>query len=304
MKQLTMLVGPPGSGKSTYSKNLIHDDGDHGLSTVYVNQDSQRKEHFTIFDQAIFDGKNIVVDRMGFSKSQRARYLDVARSKGYTSKIVVLHESYNTCLERCRKRFGKHETINDEQSARGALNTFFTKYERPAKDEANELVFLYPEGDKPSAVIFDLDGTLCDVSHRRHFVQNIVGQKKDWQSFFRGMVDDAPNLWCAELVESMSKNHVIVYCSGRPDSWRSHTVEWLKKHNLFEFKNDDTNCDFHLYMRPRSDSRDDSLVKEVILDFEILTRFKPFFMVDDRRRVVDMWRSRGFVCLACDEGNF
>lgn len=44
--------------------------------------------------------------------------------------------------------------------------------------------------------------------------------------------------------------------------------------------------------------------REIILDFEILTRFTPYLMIDDRKRVVDMWRKRGFVCLQCAEGHF
>lgn len=294
-----MLAGPPGSGKSTYARSLIYDDGDHGLATIYVNQDSQSKKHLDIFQEAIDSEKDIVLDRMNFSKGQRARYLDVARSRGYVIKIIVFHENYNTCLERCRNRFGKHETINDEQSARGALNTFFTKYERPTQDEADKIEFQYPEGDKPSAIVIDLDGTLCDVAHRRHFVRR--EGKKDWSGFFKGMVDDVPNKWCADIVKSMSNEHTIVYCSGRPDNWRPHTVEWLKKYDLCDVNGSD---DFHLYMRSRNDSRDDRIIKEMLLDFEILTRFKPYFTIDDRKRVVDMWRSRGYTCLHCDEGEF
>lgn len=57
-------------------------------------------------------------------------------------------------------------------------------------------------------------------------------------------------------------------------------------------------------MRPRNDYRRDDIVKEIILDFEILTRYTPIFMIDDRTQVVEMWRRRGFVCLQCAKGNF
>lgn len=294
-KQIILLVGPPGSGKSTLAKKY------EAEGYTYVNQDKQGKGHLEVFNRALIAGENILVDRMNFSKGQRQRYVEGAKAKGYMVTIVVLHENYYTCYNRIVGRFGNHETINDEQAARGALNTFFTKYERPTEEEADIRLFLYPEGEKPSAIICDLDGTLCDVAHRRHFVRR--EGKKDWQGFFAGMVDDIPNEWCGELLKKMSKDHTIVYCSGRPDNWRPHTVEWLKKFDLFDFRNN-ANPDFHLYMRSRQDSRQDNIVKEIILDFEILTRFTPYFMIDDRQQVVDMWRSRGYVCLQCDQGDF
>lgn len=53
--KLTLLVGPPGSGKSTFAKKRIEEDGDHGAATVYVNQDSQGKQgHQEIFRNALY----------------------------------------------------------------------------------------------------------------------------------------------------------------------------------------------------------------------------------------------------------
>jgi predicted kinase len=304
MPKLILMVGPPGSGKSTLAKSLIYDDGDHGLGTVYVNQDSQQKEgHLIRFNQALGLGKNIIIDRMGFSKAQRDRYLDPAKVKGYETEIVVLHQPYRVCLERCLARTG-HETIKDETSARAALATFFGKYERVQDSEADKVTRIWPEGHKPLAVISDLDGTLCNVDHRLHFVRKPKGDKKDWKSFFDNIIYDGLNKWCADILNAMSKEHIIVYCSGRPDDRRSDTVAWLQENDLFDFENGGPNYDFHLYMRPRNDSRDDSIVKEIILDFEILTRFTPYFFIDDRKRVFEMWRRRGFTCLACANGDF
>lgn len=293
MKKLYLMVGPPGSGKSTYSRHLV------SSGAIYVNQDLQGKDHINLFNVAVANDMDIVVDRMGFSKGQRNRYLDPAKARGYETEIIVIHQPYKVCYERCVAR-KDHATIKDSSTASAALNTFFTKYERVTDDEANVIKRVFPEGDKPSAVICDLDGTLCDVSHRRHFVRRPEGVKKDWQGFFKGMVDDKPNKWCGDLLHAMHKaGQQIVFCSGRPDNWRKETTEWLQKYGFFNFGHD-----FYLYMRPRGDSRDDTIIKEIILDFELLTRFTPYFMIDDRKRVVDMWRSRGYTCLACADGDF
>lgn len=302
MPTLTLLVGPPGSGKSTFAKKYCAETG-----VTYINQDAQGKEHLTLFEAALMSGKDIVVDRMGFSKSQRSRYLNPAKEKGYTTRIKVLHQSYKVCFERCMDR-QNHETIKDENNARAALNLFFTKYERVTDDEADEVTRVWPEGHKPSAVICDLDGTLCNIDHRLHFVRKPQGDKKDWKNFFYNMYDDVPNQWCADILKGLSEEHKIVFCSGRPDNYKRDTVDWLKKYEFdklnTEMRGFNTIYDFQLYMRPRGDQRDDSLVKEIILDFEILSRFTPYFMIDDRKRVFEMWRKRGFTCLACADGEF
>jgi AAA domain len=299
MKDITVLCGPAGSGKTTYRKLLQRNDP----SVVVVSQDEAGRDgHLKIFEEAISLGQNIVIDRMSFDKKQRARYLTSAKEAGYTTKIVVLHENKATCLERMLNRKG-HETIQDEKSARGALHTFFTKYERPTPDEADEVVFVYPEGHKPTAVLCDLDGTLCNIDHRLHFVQG--SGKKDWKNFLYNIPGDEVNLWCKTLIASMELNGLqIVYCSGRGSEYRGETKRWLQDNDLYlQCTNLDDGKE-HLYMRERGDHRTDYIVKEIILDFEILTRFTPLFAIDDRKQVVDMWRRRGITCLQCAEGNF
>lgn len=290
MKNITLMVGPAGAGKSTLARQYK----DNGY--VYINQDSQGRQHLDLFEKAIKAGEDVIIDRMGFTKQQRSRYLDLAKKNEYKTEIVVLHQSYDVCLQRCITRQG-HETIKEETAAHSALNMFFSKYERVTNNEANVVRRLWPEGNKPLAIVCDLDGTLCNVEHRRHFVKKPEGERKDWKGFFDAMSEDGLNGWCQDILKVMAfvRNHNIVLCSGRPDNYKRETVAWLKKHEIVY---DD------LFMRLRSDSRHDNVVKENILDFEILTRYTPYFMIDDRDQVVKMWRSRGYTCLQCDEGNF
>lgn len=147
--------------------------------------------------------------------------------------------------------------------------------------------------DKSKAIIVDLDGTLCDLEHRVHHVR---AQKKNWKEFFALMVHDKLNHWCYELMEAMgARGYKIIFVTGRDETYRSHTEEWLKKHNVkYE----------HLYMRSAIDFRPDSDVKEEIYLEKIEQDYQVLFVVDDRKSVVERWRKLELVCLQCAPGDF
>lgn len=290
VKHLVLLIGPAGSGKTTYALEKVKE------GYTRISQDDLGKVlHWTDFQIEVGLQNNIVLDRMNFSVLQRQKYVELARSNGYKITFVVFHVPYDICLERCLKR-ENHPTIKTEENARSALNTFFTKYEKPLAGEGDEVINLGWEAPyKPQAIICDLDGTLCDLEHRRHFVRD--GQK-NWPAFFSAMEDDKCNEWCKDIIERYQwghNGHRIILCSGRPEDYRTPTESWLTKHEIPYDK---------LLMRPKKDSREDSIIKEIILDFEILPRYNVLFSIDDRDQVVSMWRKRGITCLQCDYGDF
>lgn len=294
MKQLIVLVGPPGSGKSTLAKQYEAD------GFVRVSQDDMGKAgHLAIFHLGIEHGKSMVIDRMGFSRQQRQGYLEHAKKNGYETHIVVVHLGRSECYKRIVARIENegHPTIMDTSSANSALNTFFSKYERPTSAEADNVQFVYPGGEKPEVVVCDLDGTLCNLDKRLHHVRTEPGVKKNWKAFFEELSNDEPNMWCFHMMHAFAETGTgVVYASGRPDDYKRKTEAWLEEKNL----------DLHqaLYMRCRGDHREDFIAKEIILDFEILTRWTPIMFIDDRQQVVDFWRSRGYTALQCAKGDF
>jgi phosphoglycolate phosphatase-like HAD superfamily hydrolase len=145
-----------------------------------------------------------------------------------------------------------------------------------------------------SAIIIDLDGTLCDVSHRLHLVK---GTPKNWPAFFDACVDDTPNEAVVALYHmARDAGHLILYVSGRPETHRAETEAWLEEHGL--------NVYAELLMRPASDRRQDAIVKRELYERHIAGRYKILFTVDDRAQVVRMWRALGLTCFQVAEGDF
>jgi len=148
--------------------------------------------------------------------------------------------------------------------------------------------------DEPiEAVIFDIDGTLANVDHRRHFVE---GKKKDFEAFYNAMDKDSVNSPVCGLINMYYLNdwHVII-CTGRPEEYREITVKWLKDKGIFYRE---------LHMRQNEKKYEpDFKVKQEMLN-EITKHRKVHVTVDDRKQVVDMWRKNGIMCFQVDEGNF
>lgn len=161
------------------------------------------------------------------------------------------------------------------------------------------------------AVCFDIDGTLANIEHRRHFV---ASKPKNWKAFSKGMIDDLPNDDIIWLMRLMYQDGVeILIASGRSEEDRQTTVEWLQKNGIFTTLDVAEDWDvvakakvvYHkLYMRPAEDYRPDDVIKSEILDQMIEDGFEPTMAVDDRDKVVEMWRSRGLRCLQVAPGAF
>jgi FMN phosphatase YigB (HAD superfamily) len=144
---------------------------------------------------------------------------------------------------------------------------------------------------KEEIVIFDIDGTLADVSERIHHLQK---NPKNWKAFFRGMAQDRAIRSMVRLCNILHQTDVrIVLCSGRSEEHRTETVQWLEKQNV----------KYHeLRLRPDGDRRSDVMIKREMLSG--IDKGKVLFVVEDRNRVVQMWREEGLVCLQCAPGEF
>ena len=133
--------------------------------------------------------------------------------------------------------------------------------------------------------IFDVDGTLMDINHRRKYVE---GEQKDWKKFFEYMEFDTIRDDVFHLAHALHKDgYVIIVCSGRNEKHREITEKQLAFGKL-EYQ--------ALMMRGDADYRPDWEVKREMLAEIRNSGFDPKISVDDRPSVVSMWRDHGLTC--------
>jgi phosphoglycolate phosphatase-like HAD superfamily hydrolase len=141
--------------------------------------------------------------------------------------------------------------------------------------------------------IFDIDGTIADLSHRLPHIQK---DPKDWDGFFAACKDDAPIQHTIKLaIDVALAGANIVYVSGRSDQCREATETWLREHALPEGR---------VYMRKAGDHRPDFKVKVELLEQLRAEGHSPVMAFDDRNSVVKMWRELGIPCAQVADGDF
>ena len=149
---------------------------------------------------------------------------------------------------------------------------------------------------KKDIVIFDLDGTLAIIDERRQKAMKPNGEL-NWDKFSSDELikTDLPNTPVIKTAKLFHQNGFKVYVlSGRSDKTKKVTTQWLKKYDVpFDV----------LKMREKNDTRPDEVIKkEFVVELPILENI--FLILDDREKVVKMWRSLQFPCFQVNEGLF
>ena len=137
MKQLIVLVGLPGSGKSTICAPLERQ------GYVRISQDDQGKEgHKELFKQNLELGKDMIIDRCNFDKKQRGRYLEPAKQAGYKTSIIWLQVGPEECIKRINGRESHPNLAKGNTKISEVVYMFDKMFVTPTLDEADEVIVL------------------------------------------------------------------------------------------------------------------------------------------------------------------
>lgn len=277
MAKMIIMRGLPASGKSTLAKQLMEDSGNlvrinkdllrtmlHFDKFSGKNESLTRLAAFVVTECFLTAGKSVIIDDTNLNPKTLQNWVDLA--KHHEAKIE--YQDIETPVEECIAR--------DASREKHVGKTVIQKMALQYKD--------YLKGEK--VVVCDLDGTLCDIKHRLHFVKGV--EKKDWKGFFENIPGDfvRPEVYhdLLEVLLSGEKPYKLILVSARPEDHRKATEKWLEDNFSYEYT--------ALIMREAHDSRPDTEVKSDIYD-KYLRKLDIVKIFDDRPSVIRMWREKG-----------
>lgn len=274
------MKGLPACGKSTRAEEIMRADG----NAVRVNKDLMRTMlHFDKFNgknegltrfavrhlarEFLLDGKNVIVDDTNLNEGTMQSWKDLAKETQNTKVEVI--DMTDVPVELCVMRDAQREkyvggTVIKNMAIKNGLKTF-------------------PQG---SVVLCDIDGTIADIEHRRHFVQVPEGEKKDWKGFFGAMDKDAVRKDVQKiLIDKYNEGKTIIFMSARPDNYKDVTLKWLEDNHL--------TFAYTVIMRQASDKRPDTDVKRDMINAHFPDKGVIDAIIDDRPSVLRLWHEMG-----------
>ena len=334
--ELLIYSGLPASGKTSAAFEWVAEDPTHRSRVNYddlriklfgstwrfnwEDEARMKKEADDITRTYLEGGYSVVIDNTNLTEHERNHWTALGESCGASIAFQDFDTSTDVCIQR--------DKIREKRVGRAVIEWMALSYGFLDLNNRDE----YPN----DFIICDVDGTLADGSHRKHFVEapEDVGQfhkldcsllgkclvwpyikdtrckecgggfRKDWYSYLTRCADDAPIEPIFEALKRLSGEAVgsikydILVVSGRPiDLCGIATEDWLDRWFM-----EHGMTYRHLFMR-RNGKFPDYEVKQAILDLLPKERIK--YVLDDRASVCNQtWRANGLTCLQVAEGNF
>lgn len=299
--QILILVGAPGSGKSTFARYFIRTEE----NWMRISRDDFRMMHFSNSNLSPRE-ENSITDMVdgaitGLLRKRTNVLIDATHCKA--EYIVHYIEKFNhladisfkifdldaqIIAERCDRRnkeTGKYISQSVQNRYIKELRSLKKSFDfsmRPKVDRRESL--MQQNSSLPKAVICDLDGTLALMDDRDPFDASHADK-------------DGLNESVANTLKLFSKDgYQILLVSGREDKFEEPTIRFLEMHNISYDR---------LLMRKSKDYRKDSIIKREIYDKAIKDKYYIEFVLDDRNQVVDLWRQElGLSCFQVNYGDF
>jgi predicted kinase len=300
---LNIFRGLPGTGKTTRARRLRSVQGgvlagrDH-FRALYgtehnpgdrVIEEQINQLQASLILHALSVGDHVYVDDMNLRSRYVRRLLELARQQ---DAQVVIHDLTNVSVETAALQ------AENPDRARPVSEAVITDLHRrfiKGREYPLPVPQLAPEtqegadryvGDPslPKAVLVDIDGTVAEMRGRSPYDMTRV-------------LEDGPKNDVINVVIALQRaGYKIVFVSARNEVARAATEEWIRMYISIR--------DYELHMRADGDGRDDRVVKREIFDRNIRDRFFVRLVLDDRDKVVRMWRGLGLTCLQVAPGDF
>ena len=290
MSKISVLCGPPASGKSTYAREFIKGKTDW----VIVNRDSLREgrgeywvpsqedyisdlEEFSI-RAAIKRNYNVIIDATNLNPKTQEKWRKIAAETKSSIEFKEFFIPYKEALERDKKR--------ERPVGEKVLKNFYLKYypDKYTEEISDKRYILEQNKSLPKCIVVDIDGTVAIHQGRSPYDLSKV-------------LEDRPNDPLVDLLRVLSGSVDIIFFSGREGTkqCQEDTAKWI---------NDNVNIPYQLYMRKEKDYRPDEVIKEELYNEIIKDNYYCIAIFDDRQKVVDKWRSLGLLCCQVYEGDF
>ncbi|MET9319132.1 AAA family ATPase [Streptomyces sp. NPDC003038] len=235
---------------------------------------------------AVDDGFDVVVDNTHLT-SHIPKRLKAAVAGLAT---FVVHDFTDVPVEECLRRDAARERPVGEQ----IIGILADKHAKARKggwrlttqwlNDQPPVAAYVPDPTLPAAVMCDIDGTLA-----------LTGDRGPYD--FSRCELDLLNESVRHALDAFRRadGDVIVLLSGRSEEHRPQTESWLRRHDVPYDE---------LWMRAAGDTRRDDVVKAELFDAHVRHRYAVRVSLDDRDRVVAVWRRMGLPTWQVNYGDF
>lgn len=150
--------------------------------------------------------------------------------------------------------------------------------------------------------IFDLDGTIALIEHRKHWLARVDLGGERWRRFYDACDQDLPNKPVIDTMYRLKLGGADIWVfSGRSEEVRGKTLAWLAQHAPHITHP----WEHTIVMRAEGDHRPDDELKQQFLNTMLIEDYERLVGVfDDRDRVVQMWRRNKITCFQVAPGDF